>query len=146
MELCQLGDRQLLLVQVPGCAFRNNRHVGAFVQLICGIVLQRAEHCTAYQQFFVAKASGGTTLFIDTGVYTRNRCSPGPLCDKSRQPAKHAGCVPAAHCLMADLTPSLGLVHVGLFGCRYTLTSIEPVMHLMQNHWTRSNCNNWWPA
>lgn len=55
--------------------FRNNREAGAFVRLVCGKM--RSGACLKAPQSrespFVTSRHGGAALFVDEGVYTRNR-------------------------------------------------------------------------
>lgn len=58
-----------LIIQIPGMAFANNLHVGAFVSDVCTTAVDSQSGISSLQ---VAK-EGGTSVIVDTGVYTRNR-------------------------------------------------------------------------
>ncbi|DBB12653.1 hypothetical protein WJX82_001501 [Trebouxia sp. C0006] len=58
-----------LIIQIPGRAFANNLHVGAFVNDVCTTAVDSQSGISSLQ---VAK-EGGTSAIVDTGVYTRNR-------------------------------------------------------------------------
>ncbi|GJX09430.1 hypothetical protein Tco_0199289 [Tanacetum coccineum] len=67
-----------LIIRLPEMAFKDNRNVGAFVNQICSRI-----HCARgrdenFQQLFISKDSSSADvpgyLFIDTAVYSRNRC------------------------------------------------------------------------
>ncbi|KAL9999259.1 hypothetical protein Hdeb2414_s0494g00905131 [Helianthus debilis subsp. tardiflorus] len=63
-----------LIIRLPGLAFKDNTHVGAFVAEICSRI-----HCARgkdkrFEQLFISKDSSSCNLFVDTAVYSRNRC------------------------------------------------------------------------
>ncbi|XP_076889999.1 uncharacterized protein LOC143540933 [Bidens hawaiensis] len=67
-----------LIIRLPGLAFKDNTHVGAFVAEVCTWI-----HCARgkdkqFEQLFISKDSsspdGPCHLFVDTAVYSRNRC------------------------------------------------------------------------
>ncbi|GBF87730.1 hypothetical protein Rsub_00441 [Raphidocelis subcapitata] len=62
-----------LIIRLPGLAFADNAHAGAFVRLVALRALRKARHSTAHAGLVVAAKGGGSTLAIDMGVYTRNR-------------------------------------------------------------------------
>ncbi|GJT34500.1 RNA-directed DNA polymerase, eukaryota [Tanacetum coccineum] len=67
-----------LIICLPEMAFKDNRNVGVFVNQICSLI-----HCARgrdenFKQLFISKDSSSADvpgyLFIDTVVYSRNRC------------------------------------------------------------------------
>lgn len=67
-----------LIIRIPKTAFKDNSHVGAFISEICSrIAAQRAANPNL-DKLYITKDSSGTEpvdqLFVDTAVYSRNRC------------------------------------------------------------------------
>ncbi|PWA93033.1 DNA primase [Artemisia annua] len=67
-----------LVICLPGIAFKDNTHVGAFVTEICSRIHSARERDKRFEQLFISKDSSSADvpchLFIDTAVYSRNRC------------------------------------------------------------------------
>ncbi|XP_010537140.1 PREDICTED: DNA-directed primase/polymerase protein isoform X2 [Tarenaya hassleriana] len=65
-----------LIIRIPKVAFKDNSHVGAFVGEICSRILSTKEQDGRLQKLFVHKESNDSSsqLFVDTAVYSRNRC------------------------------------------------------------------------
>ncbi|KAK2366883.1 DNA primase [Trifolium repens] len=67
-----------LIIRIPKAAFKDNSHAGAFVSEICSRILNARVKDKRYEKLFVAKDSSTDEstyqLFVDTAVYTRNRC------------------------------------------------------------------------
>ncbi|WVZ65869.1 LOW QUALITY PROTEIN: hypothetical protein U9M48_015165 [Paspalum notatum var. saurae] len=67
-----------LTIRIPKTAFKDNSHVGAFVSEVCSqIAAQRASNPNL-GKLYITKDSSSTgpveQLFMDTAVYSRNRC------------------------------------------------------------------------
>ncbi|KAF7013944.1 unnamed protein product [Triticum aestivum] len=66
-----------LIIRIPKTAFKDNSHVGAFISEICSrIAAQRAANPNL-DKLYITKDSGAEPvdqLFVDTAVYSRNRC------------------------------------------------------------------------
>ncbi|GMY07329.1 DNA-directed primase/polymerase protein [Fagus crenata] len=67
-----------LIIRIPKTAFKDNLHAGAFVAEICSRILSARKSDGRFERLFVKKDSTSTEsssqLFVDTAVYTRNRC------------------------------------------------------------------------
>ncbi|EPS68297.1 hypothetical protein M569_06472, partial [Genlisea aurea] len=67
-----------LIIRLPNVAFKDNSHVGAFVDEICSRIRKCRDEDDKYATLFVTKstscADGTSHLFVDPAVYTRNRC------------------------------------------------------------------------
>ncbi|MED6118313.1 hypothetical protein PIB30_001542 [Stylosanthes scabra] len=67
-----------LIIRIPKVSFKDNSHAGAFVSEICSRIQNARETDKRFEKLFVMKDSscnGSTShLFVDTAVYTRNRC------------------------------------------------------------------------
>ncbi|KAE9592559.1 hypothetical protein Lalb_Chr19g0130571 [Lupinus albus] len=67
-----------LIIRIPKAAFKDNSHAGAFVSEICSRVLNARGKDGRFEELFVMKDSScdvsDRQLFVDTAVYTRNRC------------------------------------------------------------------------
>ncbi|OMO86979.1 DNA primase, UL52/UL70 type, Herpesviridae [Corchorus capsularis] len=67
-----------LIMRIPKTAFKDNSHVGAFVAEICSRISSARERDERFEKLFVTKDSTSAELprqlFVDTAVYTRNRC------------------------------------------------------------------------
>ncbi|GJY85504.1 hypothetical protein Tco_0499530 [Tanacetum coccineum] len=73
------GDKfsRHLIIRLPGIAFKDNRHVGAFVKHICSRIHYGRGRDKNLEQLFISKDSSPADsgyLFIDTAVYSKNRC------------------------------------------------------------------------
>ncbi len=64
-----------IVVRLPGLAFADNAHVGAFVRRVVAGALVRGQSCSRLCGLMVAREGdkGGQTLFVDMSVYSRNR-------------------------------------------------------------------------
>ncbi|VAH26199.1 hypothetical protein VPH35_019050 [Triticum aestivum] len=67
-----------LIIRIPKTAFKDNSHVGAFISEICSrIAAQRAANPNLDKLYITKDSSGAEPadqLFVDTAVYSRNRC------------------------------------------------------------------------
>ncbi|XP_022736410.1 DNA-directed primase/polymerase protein isoform X2 [Durio zibethinus] len=67
-----------LIMRIPKTAFKDNLHVGAFVKEICSRIASSKERDERFEKLFVKKDSTSAEspgqLFVDTAVYSRNRC------------------------------------------------------------------------
>ncbi|KAF7006619.1 hypothetical protein CFC21_021649, partial [Triticum aestivum] len=67
-----------LIIRIPKTAFKDNSHVGAFTSEICSrIAAQRAANPNLDKLYITKDSSGAEPvdqLFVDTAVYSRNRC------------------------------------------------------------------------
>lgn len=64
-----------LIIRIPKAAFKDNSHVGAFVTEICSRISCSKEEDRRFEKLFVLKDSAVQCyLFVDTAVYSRNRC------------------------------------------------------------------------
>ncbi|XP_030448880.2 uncharacterized protein LOC115671456 isoform X2 [Syzygium oleosum] len=65
-----------LILRIPMTAFKDNSHVGAFVSEVCSRISSARETDKRYEKLFVKKDSSTSTCqtFVDTAVYSRNRC------------------------------------------------------------------------
>lgn len=71
-----------LIVRVSGAAFCDNTHVGSFVRDVLASLQKRGDDEPLVAALFVApkaskdprKPSAARVCFVDTSVYTRNRC------------------------------------------------------------------------
>ncbi|KVI07145.1 DNA primase, UL52/UL70 type, Herpesviridae [Cynara cardunculus var. scolymus] len=67
-----------LIIRLPGIAFKDNIHVGAFVNEICLRIHSARGRDKRFDQLFISKDSSSADvpcqLFVDTAVYSRNRC------------------------------------------------------------------------
>ncbi|XVF12557.1 hypothetical protein REPUB_Repub08aG0129000 [Reevesia pubescens] len=67
-----------LIMRIPKTAFKDNLHVGAFVAEICSRIASAKERDERFEKLFVKKDSTSAEspgqLFVDTVVYSRNRC------------------------------------------------------------------------
>lgn len=76
-----------LIIHVPNAAFKDNSHVGAFVGEICARIARLREIDTKFKELYILKgdscAESRSELFLDSAVYTRNRCFRLPLSSKA---------------------------------------------------------------
>ncbi|EXC05956.1 Coiled-coil domain-containing protein 111-like protein [Morus notabilis] len=67
-----------LIIRIPKSAFKDNSHAGAFVNEICSRIINGREKNGQFEKLFVRKESTSVDspgqLFVDTAVYSRNRC------------------------------------------------------------------------
>ncbi|XP_074304718.1 uncharacterized protein LOC141639517 [Silene latifolia] len=67
-----------LVLRIPKAAFKDNSHAGAFVSEICSRIRSASETDVRFQHLFINKDSSSagppTHLFVDSAVYSRNRC------------------------------------------------------------------------
>ncbi|XP_043718422.1 DNA-directed primase/polymerase protein isoform X1 [Telopea speciosissima] len=65
-----------LILRIPKTAFKDNSHAGAFVAEICSRISRARESDKRFDILFVSKDSStaDVQLFVDSAVYTRNRC------------------------------------------------------------------------
>ncbi|XP_065869199.1 uncharacterized protein [Euphorbia lathyris] len=65
-----------LIFHIPGTAFKDNSHAGAFVSEICSRISSARERYGRFGELYVLKdssADSASQLFVDTAVYSRNR-------------------------------------------------------------------------
>ncbi|KAL2527356.1 DNA primase [Abeliophyllum distichum] len=76
-----------LIIRLPKTAFKDNSHAGAFVTEICSRAYLCKETDGRFKNLFVSKDSSSADnqcqLFVDTAVYSRNRCFRLPLSSKA---------------------------------------------------------------
>ncbi|XP_022865174.1 DNA-directed primase/polymerase protein [Olea europaea var. sylvestris] len=76
-----------LLIRLPKAAFKDNSHAGAFVSEICSRAYLYKETDGRFRNLFISKDSSSADnqcqLFVDTAVYSRNRCFRLPLSSKA---------------------------------------------------------------
>lgn len=76
-----------LIVRLPKVAFKDNSHAGAFVAELCSRINTSKESDGRFKNLFVSKESKSDgrecQLFVDTAVYSRNRCFRLPLSSKA---------------------------------------------------------------
>ncbi|CAI9092308.1 OLC1v1027508C1 [Oldenlandia corymbosa var. corymbosa] len=76
-----------VIARLPKIAFKDNSHVGAFVLEICSRINKSREKDGRYENLYILKDSGLSEsqcqLFVDTAVYSRNRCFRLPLSSKA---------------------------------------------------------------
>ncbi|XP_077247420.1 DNA primase isoform X2 [Tasmannia lanceolata] len=67
-----------LIIRIPETAFKDNLHVGAFVAEVCSRISSGRGNDPRLDKLYVLKDSSSTEfpcqLFLDTAVYSRNRC------------------------------------------------------------------------
>ncbi|XP_011076097.1 DNA-directed primase/polymerase protein isoform X2 [Sesamum indicum] len=80
-----------LIIRLPKTAFKDNSHAGAFVAEICARIQSYRERDERFEKLFVSKGSSSADshcqLFVDTAVYSRNRCFRLPLSSKAGKSA-----------------------------------------------------------
>ncbi|CAK9869460.1 unnamed protein product [Sphagnum jensenii] len=80
-----------LIIHIPGAAFKDNSHVGAFVGELCTRINSLRDSDDRIGRLFVlqgdSRADYHTSLFIDLGVYTRNRSFRLPFSSKAGKTA-----------------------------------------------------------
>ncbi|KAF8700733.1 hypothetical protein HU200_034086 [Digitaria exilis] len=67
-----------LIIRIPKIAFKDNSHVGAFVSEVCSQIAAERAANPNLDKLYITKESSSTGpsdhLFMDTAVYSRNRC------------------------------------------------------------------------
>ncbi|XP_010261356.1 PREDICTED: DNA-directed primase/polymerase protein isoform X3 [Nelumbo nucifera] len=67
-----------LIIRIPKTAFKDNLHAGAFVAEICSRICSARESDRRLDKLFISKDPSSDEipcqLFVDTAVYSRNRC------------------------------------------------------------------------
>ncbi|KAF8413231.1 hypothetical protein HHK36_001207 [Tetracentron sinense] len=67
-----------LIIRIPETAFKDNSHAGAFIAEICSRIYSARESNRRLEKLFVSKDLSSVELpcqlFVDTAVYSRNRC------------------------------------------------------------------------
>ncbi|CAJ1952918.1 unnamed protein product [Sphenostylis stenocarpa] len=67
-----------IIVRIPKAAFKDNTHAGAFVSEVCSRIRNERGKDKSLEKLFVMKDSrrdeSADQLFVDTAVYSRNRC------------------------------------------------------------------------
>ncbi|WCJ36730.1 DNA-directed primase/polymerase protein [Euphorbia peplus] len=65
-----------LIFRIPGTAFKDNSHAGAFVSEICSRISSARERYDRFGELYILKdssADSSSQLFVDNAVYSRNR-------------------------------------------------------------------------
>uniref|UniRef100_A0A0D9WYM6 DNA-directed primase/polymerase protein n=1 Tax=Leersia perrieri TaxID=77586 RepID=A0A0D9WYM6_9ORYZ len=67
-----------LIIRIPKTAFKDNSHVGAFISEICSRIASQRVANPNFDRLYITKDGSCTEpadhLFMDTAVYSRNRC------------------------------------------------------------------------
>uniref|UniRef100_A0A0E0LKD6 DNA-directed primase/polymerase protein n=1 Tax=Oryza punctata TaxID=4537 RepID=A0A0E0LKD6_ORYPU len=67
-----------LIIRIPKTAFKDNSHVGTFISEICSRIASQRAANPNFDKLYITKDSSCTGLadhlFMDTAVYSRNRC------------------------------------------------------------------------
>ncbi|WOL10079.1 DNA-directed primase/polymerase protein isoform X4 [Canna indica] len=65
-----------VIIRIPNIAFKDNSHVGAFVFEVCSRISSQRGSNSQLGKLYIAKdsTSSDLQLFLDSAVYTRNRC------------------------------------------------------------------------
>lgn len=76
-----------VILRLPQTAFKDNLHAGAFVAEVCSRINISRETDGKFNNLFVSKGSNSAENqcqpFVDTAVYSRNRCFRLPLSSKA---------------------------------------------------------------
>ncbi|XP_015878419.2 uncharacterized protein LOC107414758 isoform X1 [Ziziphus jujuba] len=76
-----------LIIRIPRTAFKDNSHAGAFVNEICSRIFIAKKGDERFEKLFIKKDSSSadspSQLFVDTAVYSRNRCFRVALSSKA---------------------------------------------------------------
>ncbi|KAL1531390.1 DNA-directed primase/polymerase protein isoform X4 [Salvia divinorum] len=76
-----------LIIRLPKTAFKDNSHVGSFVAEICSRIHSYRERDQNYGKLLISKGGNSTDSdfhpFVDTAVYSRNRCFRLPFSSKA---------------------------------------------------------------
>ncbi|KAH9307303.1 hypothetical protein KI387_035214 [Taxus chinensis] len=98
-----------LIIRMPNAAFKDNSHVGAFVGEIRARIAKLREIDAKFNQLYVLKGDSCSQihneLFIDSAVYSRNRCFRLPLSSKAGKsslllPTRRFRCKDTSECQM----------------------------------------------
>nr|XP_018681351.1 PREDICTED: DNA-directed primase/polymerase protein isoform X4 [Musa acuminata subsp. malaccensis] len=65
-----------VIIRIPKVAFKDNSHVGAFVSEVCSRITSQRGSDPQLDKLYVRKDSSSSDfqLFLDSAVYSRNRC------------------------------------------------------------------------
>ncbi|MQL80515.1 hypothetical protein Taro_012972 [Colocasia esculenta] len=66
-----------LVIRIPQTAFKDNTHVGAFVSEMCSWICSECGKDSQLDKLYIRKdacSADSSQLFLDTAVYSRNRC------------------------------------------------------------------------
>ncbi|KAG6391975.1 hypothetical protein SASPL_149739 [Salvia splendens] len=76
-----------LIIRLPKTAFKDNSHVGSFVAEICSRIHSYRGRDQNYNKLLISKGGNSIDsdfhLFVDTAVYSRNRCFRLPFSSKA---------------------------------------------------------------
>ncbi|PKA55983.1 hypothetical protein AXF42_Ash014655 [Apostasia shenzhenica] len=76
-----------LIIRLPKAAFKDNSHVGAFVFEVCSRIAGLRDSDPMINKLYIKKDSGSLDLrdqlFLDSAVYSRNRCFRLPFSSKA---------------------------------------------------------------
>ncbi|XP_047971083.1 DNA-directed primase/polymerase protein isoform X3 [Salvia hispanica] len=76
-----------LIIHLPKTAFKDNSHVGSFVAEICSRIHSYRGRDQNYNKLLISKGGNSIDsdfhLFVDTAVYSRNRCFRLPFSSKA---------------------------------------------------------------
>ncbi|KAG5558671.1 hypothetical protein RHGRI_008579 [Rhododendron griersonianum] len=76
-----------LIIRLQKTAFKDNSHAGAFIAEICSRINNEKGSDRRFEKLFVSKDSSSadipSQIFVDTAVYSRNRCFRLPLSSKA---------------------------------------------------------------
>ncbi|KAF4361710.1 hypothetical protein F8388_026400 [Cannabis sativa] len=94
-----------LIIRIPKTAFKDNSHAGAFVNEICSRIINGKEKDGQLEKLFIKKESNSTDspcqLFVDTAVYSRNRCFRLALSSKA---GKSSVLLPTGRCRAKNMS------------------------------------------
>ncbi|KAM6555758.1 hypothetical protein CsatB_002777 [Cannabis sativa] len=94
-----------LIIRIPKTAFKDNSHAGAFVNEICSRIINGKEKDEQLEKLFIKKESNSTDspcqLFVDTAVYSRNRCFRLALSSKA---GKSSVLLPTGRCRAKNMS------------------------------------------
>ncbi|XP_062120315.1 uncharacterized protein LOC133834658 isoform X2 [Humulus lupulus] len=94
-----------LIIRIPKTAFKDNSHAGAFVNEICSRIFSGKEKDGRLEKLFIKKESNSadspSQLFVDTAVYSRNRCFRLALSSKA---GKNSVLLPTEHCTAKNMS------------------------------------------
>ena len=76
-----------VIIHIPNIAFKDNSHVGTFISEVCSRIINLRVSDPQFEKLYIKKDSSSSDntelLFVDTGVYTRNRCFRLPFSSKA---------------------------------------------------------------
>ncbi|KAI8564889.1 hypothetical protein RHMOL_Rhmol03G0217800 [Rhododendron molle] len=76
-----------LIIRLQKTAFKDNSHAGAFIAEICSRINNEKGSDRKFEKLFVSKDTSSadipSQIFVDTAVYSRNRCFRLPLSSKA---------------------------------------------------------------